>query len=78
MGPDLEAAAEVVDASNMIVMPGFVDTYRRMRQGALTSILPDGLLSDYQRDITDAARDVFRPQDACVGGLVVWTPSTPV
>ena len=71
VGPDLEAAAEVVDASNMIVMPGFVDTHRHMWQGALRSILPDGLLSDYMRDITGAARDVFRPQDAYVGDLVV-------
>jgi 5-methylthioadenosine/S-adenosylhomocysteine deaminase len=68
--PDLAADAEVVDASNMIVMPGFVDTHRHMWQGALRNILPNGLLSDYSRDITGTARSVFRPEDARVGDLV--------
>ena len=71
VGPDLEASAEVVDASNMIVMPGFVDTHRHMWQGQLRNILPNGLLSDYGRDITGAARAVFRPEDAYIGDLVI-------
>ena len=71
VGPDLEASADVVDASNMIVMPGFVDTHRHMWQGQLRNILPNGLLSDYGRDITGAARAVFRPEDAYIGDLVI-------
>jgi cytosine/adenosine deaminase-related metal-dependent hydrolase len=51
-------------------MPGFVDTHRHMWQGALRNSLPDGLLSDYTRDITGAARAVFRPDDARIGNLV--------
>ena len=70
VAPDLTAHAEVVDASNMIVMPGFVDTHRHMWQGALRNILPNGLLSDYGRDITGTARSVFRPEDAHVGDLI--------
>ena len=62
--------ALTIDAANMIVMPGFVDTHRHMWQGALRNILPNGLLSDYQRDITGAARAVFRPEDARIGDLV--------
>jgi 5-methylthioadenosine/S-adenosylhomocysteine deaminase len=54
----------------MIVMPGFVDTHRHMWQGALRNILPDGLLSDYGRDITGAARSHFEPEDARIGDLV--------
>ena len=69
--PDIQASAEVVDASGMIVMPGFVDTHRHMWQGALRNILPNGLLSDYTRDITGSARDVFRPEDAFIGDLVI-------
>ncbi len=61
VGPDLEASADVIDASHMIVMPGFVDTHRHMWQGQLRNILPNGLLSDYGRDITGAARGVFAP-----------------
>jgi 5-methylthioadenosine/S-adenosylhomocysteine deaminase len=70
VGPDLQAAAgiEVVDASSMIVMPGFVDTHRHMWQGALRNILPDGLLSDYVRSIL-GARTAYRPEDVHIGNL---------
>jgi 5-methylthioadenosine/S-adenosylhomocysteine deaminase len=70
VGRNLTATAEIVDATNMIVMPGFVDTHRHMWQGALRSIIPNGLLSDYGRDITGTARSIFRPDDARVGDLV--------
>jgi 5-methylthioadenosine/S-adenosylhomocysteine deaminase len=63
-------AVDVIDAAGTIVMPGFVDTHRHMWQGTLRNILPDGLLGDYGRDITGAARGVFRPEDARVGDLV--------
>ena len=71
-GPGLAVSGEVevIDASGMIVMPGFIDTHRHMWQGSLRNILPDGLLSDYGRDITGAARAVFRPEDARTGNLV--------
>jgi 5-methylthioadenosine/S-adenosylhomocysteine deaminase len=68
--PNLKASAEVIDATNTIVMPGFVDTHRHIWEGILRSILPNGLLSDYQRDITGAARAVYRPEDAYAGNLV--------
>ena len=68
--PNITATADVIDASNTIVMPGFVDTHRHMWQGALRNILPDGLLSDYTRDITGTARSVMRPEDARIGDLV--------
>jgi cytosine/adenosine deaminase-related metal-dependent hydrolase len=70
VGPNITASATTIDASNSIVMPGFVDTHRHMWQGALRNILPDGLLSDYTRDITGAARAAFRPEDARIGDLV--------
>jgi 5-methylthioadenosine/S-adenosylhomocysteine deaminase len=68
--PNLRASAAVIDASNMIVMPGFVDTHRHIWEGILRSILPNGLLSDYRRDITGAARAVYRPADVYAGNLV--------
>ena len=70
VGPNLTATATVVDASNTIVMPGFIDTHRHMWQGALRNILPNGLLSDYVRDILMTARPVMRPEDVRIGDLV--------
>jgi cytosine/adenosine deaminase-related metal-dependent hydrolase len=73
VGPNLKdvpADAVVIDASQSIVMPGFVDTHRHMWEGQLRGILPDGRLSDYTRDITGAARAVFRPEDARAGDLI--------
>ena len=47
--PNIDAGnAEVIDASNTIVMPGFVDTHRHMWQGFLRNVLPDGSLDDYR------------------------------
>jgi cytosine/adenosine deaminase-related metal-dependent hydrolase len=71
--PSIDVSLEsvsVIDATGMIVMPGFIDTHRHMWQGALRNILPDGVLTDYGRDITGAARAVFRPEDARIGDLV--------
>jgi cytosine/adenosine deaminase-related metal-dependent hydrolase len=69
--PNITATnATTIDASNTIVMPGFVDTHRHMWEGQLRNILPDGLLSDYSRDITGTARAVFRPEDVEIGDLV--------
>ncbi len=70
VGPNLTASAEVLDVSNMIVIPGFVDTHRHCWQGALRNILPNGLLTDYVRDILGPARNAFRPEDAYIGDLV--------
>lgn len=71
--PDLDVTGddvEIIDATRMIVMPGFVDTHRHMWQGALRNVSPDGLLSDYTRDITGLARSAFTPEDARIGDLV--------
>lgn len=71
VGPNLDASAEVIDASNMIVMPGFVDTHRHLWEGSLRNILPNGQLPDYLRDITGIARALYRPEDVEIGDLVI-------
>ena len=68
--PNITATAQVIDAANMIVMPGFVDTHRHMWQGAVRNSLPNGLLGDYVRDILGSVRGVMRPEDVRIGDLV--------
>jgi cytosine/adenosine deaminase-related metal-dependent hydrolase len=71
VGPNLPAGAAEIDATGMIVMPGFVDTHRHIWQGQLRNILPNGRLDpDYFRDIGGTARSVYRPEDVYVGGLL--------
>jgi cytosine/adenosine deaminase-related metal-dependent hydrolase len=68
--PNITADAQVIDAANTIVMPGFVDTHRHMWQGAVRNSLPNGLLNDYVSDILGSVRAVMRPEDVHIGDLV--------
>ena len=74
VGPNLSAGdAEVIDASNMIVMPGFVDTHRHVWEGILRNIGTDFPLegeSSYLTIILNKLAPAYRPEDAYVGNLV--------
>jgi cytosine/adenosine deaminase-related metal-dependent hydrolase/ribose/xylose/arabinose/galactoside ABC-type transport system permease subunit len=74
IGPDLAVnGAEVIDASNMIVMPGFVDTHRHIWEGLLRNVGADTPLEGregYIRYVLGKFAPSFRPQDAYVGNLV--------
>lgn len=74
VGRELAAAdAEVIDASGMIVMPGFVDTHRHIWEGLLRNIGTDVPLegrSSYISFVLHKLAPAFRPEDAYIGNLV--------
>jgi 5-methylthioadenosine/S-adenosylhomocysteine deaminase len=74
VGPNLEATdAEVIDASGMIVMPGFVDTHRHIWEGLLRNIGTDVPLegrSSYISFVLHKLAPAYRPEDAYVGNLI--------
>ena len=80
IAPDLGSAAQsavVVDASGMIVMPGFVDTHHHQYETVLRSILADGNLGafndapkNYMTVIQGIFTPAYKPEDAYISELV--------
>jgi cytosine/adenosine deaminase-related metal-dependent hydrolase len=72
--PNIEAGeAEVIDATSMIVMPGFVDSHRHIWEGLLRNIGTDVPLegrTSYISFVLHKLAPAFRPEDAYVGDLV--------
>ena len=71
IGPDLGVTdAEIIDASQMIVMPGLIDTHRHLWEGILRNISADGILANYFPDVLGVLAPVYRPEDAYAGNLI--------
>ena len=69
--PDIAVSdAATVDASNRIIIPGFIDTHSHSYQGILRNILSNGRVDpDYNRDIIGKITPAYTPQDAYIGML---------
>lgn len=72
VGPQLDATdCEVVDASEMIVLPGFVDTHRHVWEAVIRNVGPDWSLPTYLHHIYfNGLGGVLRPEDAYIGNLL--------
>ena len=71
VGPDLGVSdAEVIDASNMIVMPGLIDTHRHLWEGMLRNISANGILANYFPDVLGVLAPVYRPEDCYASNLI--------
>jgi 5-methylthioadenosine/S-adenosylhomocysteine deaminase len=71
IGRSIEAGdAEIVDATNRIVMPGFIDTHRHTWQTPVRGILPSCTLDEYFAGMLDNIGTQYRPDDVYSANLV--------
>lgn len=71
VGPAVDApVAEEIDASGMIVIPGFIDTHRHMWEGVLRSAAPDHILRDYFTHVRGVLGMEMHPEDMYLGNLL--------
>ena len=64
------AQVQVIDATNTIVIPGFVDAHRHSWEGQLRRIIPDGAIAEYMATTHNGFARHYRPRDIYVGNLI--------
>lgn len=65
------AGAQVIDAGNMILIPGLIDCHRHSWEGQLRRINPNApTLADYSNATHLSFATHYRPQDMYVGGMI--------
>ena len=62
--------AQVIDASNTIVIPGFIDAHRHSWEGQLRRIIPNGAINAYMATTHQGFARYYRPHDMYVGNLI--------
>jgi len=68
---DMDAeAGEIVNCSDRIVLPGFVDTHRHTWQAPLRNIASDWSIFHYLAGLHFTLSKYFRPQDTHAGNLL--------
>ncbi len=71
IGPSIDAAdAAVIDASNTIVIPGFVDAHRHSWLAALRGLIPNADIGRYMGQTHRSLAQHYRPDDIYIGNLM--------
>jgi 5-methylthioadenosine/S-adenosylhomocysteine deaminase len=71
VAPSLAAAdAEIIDASDMIVMPGFVNAHIHTWQAGLRGVAGDWTIPEYLHNMHAAIAPRFAPEDIRIANLV--------
>jgi len=71
VGENLDpAGAEIVDATNCIVLPGFVDGHRHVWQTQLRGVATDWTIVDYMVHMRTLYCVCYEPEDAYLGNYV--------
>src|SRR4051812_8239052 len=71
VGPSFEAGdAEVIDASDCIVIPGFIDSHRHTWETVIRGIAPDVSLGGYFDVVLDQLAPAYRPEDVYAGNYL--------
>ena len=60
----------MIDATNTIIIPGFVDAHRHSWEGQLRRIIPDGAIAEYMATTHNGFARYYRPDDIYVGNLI--------
>jgi cytosine/adenosine deaminase-related metal-dependent hydrolase len=71
VAPGLEAAdAEIIDATDCLVMPGLIDAHRHVWQTAARGVCHDDTLKGYMREMRFLRAKAYRPEDIRIGNWV--------
>jgi cytosine/adenosine deaminase-related metal-dependent hydrolase len=66
---NINARAEVIDASSMIVIPGFVDTHRHCWENQFRRMIPNADIAGYN-SFRDHVAQFYKPEDMYAANLI--------